>query len=153
MTIDAAHTAVFGNANLWLANTDGTSHELRFYEAQSDTGTFPAAGTNYTAFKAQSQTANITYTLPSALPATKGAMVTTSGGALSWGSHGRVAATASTTQTIDDPAVTDENTILVTIEGTLTSFSITDRDDGTSFTITTSVALTTDDVINYQILP
>jgi hypothetical protein len=153
MTIDAANTAVFGNANLWLANTDGTAHELRFYEAQSDIGTFPAAGTNYTAFKAQSQTANITYTLPSALPTAKGAMVTTSGGALSWGSYGRVAATATSTQTINDAAVTDSNTILVTLEGTMTTYAITGRSAGTSFTITTGAALTTSDMINYQILP
>jgi hypothetical protein len=144
---------VFGNVDLWLANTDSTAHQLRFYEAQSSPGAFPGTNTNYTAFKAGTQSGNIIYTLPTALPASKGTLSSTSGGTLAWGSHGRVDATAGTTQTIADAAVTASNTIIVTIEGTVTTVAITARNAGTSFTITTGAALTASDVVNYQILP
>lgn len=89
-TVSANDTFVLANANLWLANTDNTARELRLYEAQSSTGTFPAAGINYTAFKAGAQSADITYTLPTAAPTSNGqAMVATTGGAMSWVSLGK----------------------------------------------------------------
>lgn len=84
ISIASPDTAVFGNVNVWLANTNNTASELRFYEAQSATGTFPAAGTNYTAFKAGTQAANITYTLPTA-DGSNGAVLATNGsGTLNW---------------------------------------------------------------------
>jgi hypothetical protein len=86
MTISAANTAVFGNTDLWLANNDNSASELRFYGAQSTNGAFPLAATKYTAFKAQTQLVDVTYTLPSngGLP---GYVLSTTGGVtptLSW---------------------------------------------------------------------
>jgi hypothetical protein len=89
MSVSASNTATFGNVNLWLANTDNAAHELRFYEAQSTTGTFPASGTNYTAFKAGAQSADVTYTLPTAAPVSNGQVLTsTTAGAMSWTTAG-----------------------------------------------------------------
>ncbi len=83
--VSANRTAYFGNVDLWLGNTDNTTSELRFFEAQSTDGTFPAAGTNYTGFKAGTQTADITYTLPVAAPASNGQVLSsTTGGVMSW---------------------------------------------------------------------
>ncbi|MCC7438312.1 MAG: hypothetical protein IT211_07405, partial [Armatimonadetes bacterium] len=65
MTISAPDVAVFGNTDLWLANNDNNPSELRFFEAYNTAGAFPS-GTNYTAFKAQTQANDITYTLPAA---------------------------------------------------------------------------------------
>lgn len=84
ISIAASNTAVFANAHLWLANTNNTASELRFYEAQSATGTFPAAGTNYTAFKAGVQSADITYTLPTADGSSGYVLSTNGSGTLSW---------------------------------------------------------------------
>ncbi len=64
--------AYFGNTDLWLGNTRNQASQLRFYEAQNSTGTFPTATTNYSAFQAGVQTNNITYTLPTAITGTNG---------------------------------------------------------------------------------
>jgi hypothetical protein len=62
--------------NLFLTNT-GTASSLIFAEPSAD-------GTNFTAFKAQAQAADITYTLPSA-DGSNGQVLTTNGtGGLSW---------------------------------------------------------------------
>ena len=85
MAIAENNVAVFANTNLWLANNDANPSELRFYEANTVTnGNFPPAALNYTAFKAQPQTANITYTLP-ADDGNPGQILATDGtGMLSW---------------------------------------------------------------------
>jgi hypothetical protein len=58
---DDGTTVEIGNGNLSITNT-GTARELRLYE--------PFDGTNnYTAFRAQAQASNITYTLPASLTA------------------------------------------------------------------------------------
>jgi len=67
MTIATSNAVVFGSNNMWLANNNGTSSELRFYEANGTTGAFPPATTNYVAFKASQSAAmtnDNTYTLP-----------------------------------------------------------------------------------------
>ncbi|MEZ4785695.1 MAG: hypothetical protein R3F28_16660 [Candidatus Kapaibacterium sp.] len=85
MTISAANTAVFGNADLWLANNDNGASQLRFYEANGTTGAFPPGGVNYTSFQAGAQGADINYTLPTSLPAVNGEVMTSStGGVMSW---------------------------------------------------------------------
>ncbi len=63
MTISASDVAVIGNANLWMVNNNNTPSQVRFYEANSSTGTYPS-GANYTSFQAQGQSANIQYKLP-----------------------------------------------------------------------------------------
>ncbi|MDQ7779410.1 MAG: hypothetical protein RDV41_06830, partial [Planctomycetota bacterium] len=63
--------------NVGLGGT-ATAPELRIYEA---TGT----GTSYSAFKAQDQSVNLTYTLPAAYPIADGYfLASTTAGALSW---------------------------------------------------------------------
>jgi len=85
MTISSTNTIVFGNGDLWLANTNNSAAGLRFYEPQAATGTFPAAATQYTSFRAGAQTVNIDYTLPTALPvANNHVMVSTTAGIMSW---------------------------------------------------------------------
>jgi len=59
-----------------------TAPELRLYEPSG-------SGVNYTGFKAQAQSANLTYTLPSAYPAASGYVLSsTTAGALSWAAPG-----------------------------------------------------------------
>ncbi|MBL7999056.1 MAG: hypothetical protein JNL32_10510, partial [Candidatus Kapabacteria bacterium] len=83
--INTARTAYFGNVNMWLGNTNNTASELRFYEAQAADGTFPASGTNYTAFRAGTQGVDITYTLPTTAPSTNGQVLSsTTAGVMSW---------------------------------------------------------------------
>lgn len=93
-TISSPNTAYFGNADLWLGNTRGQASELRLYEAQNSGGAFPASTTNYTAFKAGTQTSDITYTLP-ATCGTSGQFLQTNGaGVLTWTSITTGAGTA-----------------------------------------------------------
>jgi len=78
---DDGTTVEIGNGNLSITNTDGTARELRLYEPSG-------AGTNYTAFRAQAQAGNITYTLPASLTPTStvaaGILQTDGSGNLSW---------------------------------------------------------------------
>ncbi|MBL7999001.1 MAG: hypothetical protein JNL32_10235, partial [Candidatus Kapabacteria bacterium] len=65
------------NGNILIDNNDNTARELRFDEPSG-------SGTNYTAFRAQAQAANITYTLPPA-DGSNGQVLSTNGsGSLSW---------------------------------------------------------------------
>jgi hypothetical protein len=71
---------VAGNAG--LTNTSNTAAELRLFEPNG-------SGTNYTAFKAQAQSANLTYTLPPSAPAADGYVLSsTTAGVMSWESVG-----------------------------------------------------------------
>lgn len=78
-----SYTAYYGNMNLWIGNTNNTSKELRFYGPNNNAD---YSGAHYTAFKAASQSANLTYILPSIAPATGGwnFMTSTSSGSMSW---------------------------------------------------------------------
>lgn len=59
-----------------LLATGGVAQELRFLEP---------SGANYSAFKAQAQTTDVTYTLPAAAPASNGYVLSSStAGAMSW---------------------------------------------------------------------
>jgi hypothetical protein len=88
--ISDPNVAVFNDVNFWLTNNDNVARELRFYSA-STFGKFDfpneAGDTSYySAFKAGTQTANITYTLPTSLPTVSGKpLVTATDGTLSWG--------------------------------------------------------------------
>ncbi|NQW30385.1 MAG: hypothetical protein HQ472_07730 [Ignavibacteria bacterium] len=63
--------------NVLLSN-NGVPSELRFAEPS-------VAGTNYTAFRAKAQVADISYTLPDALPTSDDmALTATTGGVMSW---------------------------------------------------------------------
>ncbi|MBL7999003.1 MAG: hypothetical protein JNL32_10245 [Candidatus Kapabacteria bacterium] len=66
------------NGTVALTNSNNSSQELRLYEPSG-------SGTNYTAFKAQAQAADITYSLPGTLPPVSGyVMTSTTSGNLSW---------------------------------------------------------------------
>ncbi|MFN9338809.1 MAG: beta strand repeat-containing protein, partial [Candidatus Kapaibacterium sp.] len=84
MSIATNNTAVFGNTDLWLANNDDAASELRFYEAQSSNGAFPGGTTNYTAFRAGTQSVDITYTLPTAAPTAGQILSSDASGNMSW---------------------------------------------------------------------
>jgi len=69
------------NGNLLLSNNNNTADELRF-------GIPSGSGSYYTAFKAGAQSASLTYTLPTSLPAASNGILTSStSGVLSWGSN------------------------------------------------------------------
>lgn len=62
-----ANEFLVANADIWIANNDGTPREARLFENYGTNGAFPGANTNYVAFNAPSATANDydnTYTLP-----------------------------------------------------------------------------------------
>lgn len=60
---DSSHLAAFVDVDVWLYNVRNQASQLRFYEPS-------ASGKNFTAFRAQAQTANIVYTLPATLTPT-----------------------------------------------------------------------------------
>ena len=76
-----SNIAAFVDVDLWLYNVRNQASELRWYEPSG-------SGTNYTAFRAQAQAADITYTLPASLtPVTTvgaGLLQTDASGNLSW---------------------------------------------------------------------
>jgi hypothetical protein len=68
------------NGNIALSSTGASSFGLQFYEPGTD-------GSNYSAFKAQPQAGNVTYTLPAGSPTLDGQLLSsTTAGALSWSS-------------------------------------------------------------------
>ena len=67
MTVSEANVALFGNTDLWLANNNNAPSQLRFYEAEPDTGTFPGTGVSqahYTSFESPTLSDTIEYVLP-----------------------------------------------------------------------------------------
>lgn len=116
MTIAAPNTSVFGNVNMWLANNDNTARELRFYEPYNTTGAFPNTA-NYSAFKAGVQTADITYTLPTADGASGTFLTTNGSGTLSW--------TAATVGTVTSVSVVTANGVSGTVATATTTPAIT----------------------------
>jgi len=84
MTISEPEIFVLGNADLWLANTNNSASEIRLYEAQSATGAFPAAGTNYVGIKAPALAADYTLTLPTTDGDANQVLSTDGSGVLSW---------------------------------------------------------------------
>ncbi|MGE3802838.1 MAG: hypothetical protein AB7H80_17620, partial [Candidatus Kapaibacterium sp.] len=69
MTINTPDVAVFGNTDLWLANNNNSASQIRFYEPNNTTGTFPPASLNFSSFRAGVQTADVNYILPTNTPA------------------------------------------------------------------------------------
>ena len=68
MRVDESHMVVFGNTDLWLANNDTTASQMRFFEAATDSGAFPATGVFYTSFEAPALADTIEYILPAGKP-------------------------------------------------------------------------------------
>ena len=132
MSINAPDVAVFGNVDMWLANNNNSASELRFYEPNPTAGSFPN-GTNFTAFRAQIQTSDITYTLPATLPAVQngttgdlggGALLTDATGALVWGEGAVLTANLNFLNTAN--AATDDQTVTVNgaMDGDIVSLGI-----------------------------
>ena len=71
MTISESDVAIFGNANLWLANNTGTPSQIRFYESNSTTGPFPSTD-YYISFEAPPLGDTIEYVLPASKPTQAG---------------------------------------------------------------------------------
>jgi hypothetical protein len=69
------HIAYFGDVNLLIGNVDNKSRELQFYSPNSS---LSYAGAHYSAFKADAQSTNITYTLPPTQPSTNQVLAATS---------------------------------------------------------------------------
>ncbi|MEN9523688.1 MAG: hypothetical protein RL065_2065 [Bacteroidota bacterium] len=66
------------NGNLYLGNSNNSAAELRLAEPSS-------SGTNYTIWKAQAQSANVTYTLPASQGAANSVLTNDGSGNLTWG--------------------------------------------------------------------
>ncbi|OYV48457.1 MAG: hypothetical protein B7X10_03030, partial [Burkholderiales bacterium 21-58-4] len=69
MSIAANNTAVFGNANLWLASNDGAAHGLYLFAPGSSSGAFDSVANKFVAFESGVVTASQILTLPLAQPA------------------------------------------------------------------------------------
>lgn len=88
------------NGDIAITNNNNTAGEIKFYEPSS-------SGSHFTAFKAQAQTSNITYTLPSSV-GSAGEVLTTDGtGNLAWsavsgGSSGNDAFATSSIDNFED---------------------------------------------------
>lgn len=63
MTVADNNVTVLGNTDIWLANNDNSASQLRMYEPNSSTGTFPG-GVNYSSLRAQAQAQDIEYIFP-----------------------------------------------------------------------------------------
>lgn len=115
------------NGNILLNNNNNTSAELRIAEPST-------SGSNYTAFKTQPQSSDITYTLPDALPTINGSVLAgTTSGVLSWSSPwslGNIIRFARKT--------TDESVSNSTLQ----------NDDHLSFTVDTNEVWEIDGVLN-----
>ncbi|MBM4178739.1 MAG: hypothetical protein FJ211_05345 [Ignavibacteria bacterium] len=143
--------------NVLLSNT-GTATELRFAEPS-------ASGTNYTAFKATTQAADVTYTLPDAAPASDGMVLhATSAGVLSWKANMSNTPRGLYTPTVGQyihniPAGYDISGSVIPMvsmmnpAGTTISASVTAIDAATdTFTVETSVPLGAADRIAWILL-
>ena len=75
LTVTAGGASVIGN--ILVNNNSGSAGELRLLEPST-------SGTNYTAFRAQSQTTDVTYSLPASDGSNGQVLSTNGGGTLSW---------------------------------------------------------------------
>ncbi len=120
MTVSTSNVFVVGNANIWLANNSGTASELRFYESQASSGAFPAATTNYVAFKAGTAMSNDnTYTLPTTI-GTSGQVLRVASSPAPTATTAQLDWVTISTPTVVTQAIVADNT-LVTVAAT-TSF-------------------------------
>jgi hypothetical protein len=139
----AAGTFTTTNAHHAIGNNDNTARELRFLEPSG-------SGVNYTAFKAQAQAGDITYTLPNAAPAAVNQVlqvqaVAGNNATLSWG-------------TIGGGAILFAQTTKIANAGN-TSYNVQAADDiigvdmsaGTNFTVNLQPATTAGEILIIKI--
>lgn len=115
LTVTGAVTLASDSASSVTIGGGATASTLKLLEPS-------ASGTNYTAFKAQAQTADVTYTLPAADGSSGQVLSTNGSGTLSWASAGGGLSVLSksanyTVQTSDgsNVAVLCTNTITITL--------------------------------------
>lgn len=84
MTISDAATAVFGNADLWLANNDNAARGIVFFEAYNTAGAFPNTANRIRVVAPSSFGPDYTLTLPPDDGATSQVLTTNGTGTLSW---------------------------------------------------------------------
>jgi hypothetical protein len=77
------NVAYFGNVDLWIGNVDGSAREIRFLAPNTN---HLAGNAKYSAFKAQAQSANVTYTLPASDGSSGQVLATNGAGTLNWAS-------------------------------------------------------------------
>lgn len=151
----AATLDVRGNV---LLSSGGAPSELRLAEPNTD-------GTNYSAFRAGTQAADITYTLPSGVPAANGMVLTSStAGVMSWTSPLERIQSGTFTPTpaayqhviaipIDVQPGAQAFASVMNLPGTTIGFSITNINDvANTITVETSVPLTVDDRIVWMVI-
>jgi hypothetical protein len=126
------------NGNLVVTNDDNTARALRLYEPSS-------SGSNYTGFRAQAQSANITYTLPSSAGSSGQALTTDGSGNLSWSSVGGA---ATSTALNDNSQTLSSSTNNLDISGK--SYVKLNNGSSSNFTITGIVAGTDGQIIVVQ---
>lgn len=136
MSVSEPNVFVVANANLWIANNDNTTRELRFYEAYNTEGDFPGGSTNYVSFRAPSSTAggrNNTYTLPDQIGAAGQVLRIASGATTTTATLEWVTPFSNSSATVN---VTADNTTLTTanVEG-ITYLRINSNDTPTNRTI------------------
>ena len=111
------------NGNVALTNSGASSYGLQFYEPSP-------GGANYTAFKAQQQAGDVTYTLPAAAATLSGqTLASTTAGVLSWSS-------AELPLTFQNGLTRTTNT--VNLGGALTDNTTITQDGTETFTIANS---------------
>jgi len=87
-TVDVSgmnNVAYFGDVDMIIGNDDNSPRSLKFYAGNSAAN---LSGGHFTSFKAQTQSADITYKLPSAQGAANSLMVNNGSGTLSWATLG-----------------------------------------------------------------
>jgi hypothetical protein len=77
------NTAYFGDVDLMIGNDDNSARSLKFYGSNN---TSDLSGVHFTAFTAQTQPADITYTLPASQGAANSLMRNDGTGVMSWSS-------------------------------------------------------------------
>ena len=124
MRVHADNTAILGNVDLWLADNDGTSHEIRFYTAHGNTSLdYPAADGYYVGFKAPaSLSASTTFALPAGDGTAGQALVTDGSAHLSWSST-MATSTNFTGSLAGDVTGTQSSTVVASVGGS-TSASV-----------------------------
>jgi hypothetical protein len=102
--ISAMHNvAYFGDVDVLIGNADNTARSLKFYSKNSS-ATY--SGAHFTAFKAGIQTADLTYTLPTAQGSSGSVLSNNGSGTLSWAKTKTAYATVSAGAAIAIPANT-----------------------------------------------
>lgn len=129
VVLDSATALIVTGAStptVQIQNTGGTAGQLRLYEPSG-------SGSNFTAFRAQAQAADVTYTLPAADGSSGQGLSTDGVGALSWASFALLASPTFTgTPAAPTPAATDNSTQIATTAFTAPMVRVIEFAIGTS---------------------